>query len=169
MAGIQLSLFGRTSWERFHQMTGWILEPCSSLSQISKFQCLLVEDGHTPEWCEGDALTSHGDCWTPNIGESPGCHSAGGASSSWQILEANVPEKYYSGPAVCSRILRLADKAGCPPPKEIEYLLLKQGGKYPGSRSARSKRYGCGERRDAKTQIVFWGALENPEIPFPLY
>ena len=28
-----LSLFGKTSWERFLQMTGWILEPCYPLSQ----------------------------------------------------------------------------------------------------------------------------------------
>ena len=26
---IQLSLFGKTSWERFLQMTGWTLEPVS--------------------------------------------------------------------------------------------------------------------------------------------
>ncbi len=27
MVYFQQSLFGKTSWERFHQMTGWILEP----------------------------------------------------------------------------------------------------------------------------------------------
>ena len=34
---------------------------------------------------------------------------------------------------LCSRFLRLAVRAGCPPPKEVEYLLLKQGGRYPSS------------------------------------
>lgn len=29
-AGIQLSLFGKTLWERFLQMTGWILQPMLS-------------------------------------------------------------------------------------------------------------------------------------------
>ena len=34
-------------------------------------------------------------------------------------------------PAQCSRFLRLAQLAGCPPPEEIEALFLKQGGVYP--------------------------------------
>ena len=131
MAAIQLSLYGKTSWERFHQMTGLILEPCCNLSQIPKFQCLLVEDGQMPEWCEGDVLTSHGGSWTPDIGESPRRHSDGEESLSWQILQANVPEKFYLSPALCTRLLKLAQIAGIPPPPKIEYLLMKQGGQYP--------------------------------------
>ena len=42
-AGIQLSLFGKTLRERFLQMTGWILQPCSVRSQVPRFQCLLVD------------------------------------------------------------------------------------------------------------------------------
>ena len=61
----------------------------------------------------------------------PALRSVGGGCSSWRILQESVPQKYYLSPAVCSRILRLAVKAGCPPPAEIEYLLLKQGGRYP--------------------------------------
>ena len=53
MVYFQQSLFGRTSWERFFQMTGWTLEPCSQRSQPPTFQCLLLEDGQEPEWCEG--------------------------------------------------------------------------------------------------------------------
>lgn len=45
----------------------------------------------------------------------------------------SVPEKYYLSPGLCSRFLRLAVRAGCPPPQEVEYLLLKQGGRYPSS------------------------------------
>ena len=131
-AGIQLSLFGKTLRERFLQMTGWILQPCSVRSQVPRFQCLLV-DGHTPEWCEGDALIPLGDCWTPSIGENPPSYSGASACSSWQILQASVPEKYYLSPGLCSRFLRLAVRAGCPPPREVEYLLLKQGGRYPSS------------------------------------
>ena len=48
-------------------------------------------------------------------------------------LQASVPEKYYLSPGLCSRFLRLAVRAGCPPPREVEYLLLKQGGRYPSS------------------------------------
>ena len=54
MVYFQQSLFGKTSWERFHQMTGWILEPSYPLSQTPMFQCLLLEDGQEPEWCEGE-------------------------------------------------------------------------------------------------------------------
>ena len=108
-AGIQLSLFGKTLRERFLQMTGWILQPCSVRSQVPRFQCLLV-DGRTPEWCEGDALIPLGDCWTPSIGENPPSHSGASACSSWRILQVSVPEKYYLSPGLCSRFLRLAGR-----------------------------------------------------------
>ena len=102
MVGIQLSVFGKTLQERFLQMTGWILQPCSVRSQVPRFQCLLV-DGHTPEWCEGDALIPLGDCWTPSIGENPPSYSGASACSSWRILQASVPEKYYLSPGLCSQ------------------------------------------------------------------
>ena len=149
MVGIQLSVFGKTLQERFLQMTGWILQPCSVRSQVPRFQCLLV-DGHTPEWCEGDALIPLGDCWTPSIGENPPSYSGASACSSWRILQASVPEKYYLSPAVCSRILRLAAKAGCPPPVEIEYLLMKQGGRYPSCSPSSSG--GCGQWQSGETR-----------------
>ena len=132
MVYFQQSLFGRTSWERFFQMTGWTLEPCSQRSQPPTFQCLLLEDGQEPEWCEGIRLTSAGGSWMPSIGQAPDWHD-GSVSSSWRILEADVPTKYYLSPAICSRFLRLAQTTGCPPPEPVEYLLIKQGGKYPSS------------------------------------
>lgn len=117
------------SWERFHQMTGWILEPSYPLSQTPMFQCLLLEDGQEPEWCEGERLTSAGGSWTPSIGQAPDWHD-GSASFLWQTLEDGVPTKYFLSPAQCSHFLHLAEIAGCPPPAEIEALLLKQGGAY---------------------------------------
>jgi len=93
------------------------------------FQCLLLEDGQEPEWCEGERLTSAGGSWTPNIGQAPGWHD-GSASFLWQTLEDGVPTKYFLSPAQCSHFLHLAEIAGCPPPAEIEALLLKQGGAY---------------------------------------
>ena len=45
-------------------------------------------------------------------------------------LEDGVPMKYFLSPAQCSHFLHLAEIAGCPPPAEIEALLLKQGGAY---------------------------------------
>lgn len=133
MGYIQLSLFGKTSWERFLQMTGWTLEPCCSRSQTAKFQCLILEDGQAPAWCEGERLTCAGASWMPDIGESPRLHSGGSESSSWQILEGNAPQKYYLNPTACSHFLCLAQTTGCPPPEPVEYLLKKQGGRYPSS------------------------------------
>ncbi len=97
--------------ERFLQVTGWTLELCSSLSTQLKFQCLLLDDGHMPEWLEGR---------TP--------HNAGVESFSWQILEDNVPHKFFLSPAECSCILRYATNIGCQIPLPIEYILQKQGG-----------------------------------------
>ena len=128
---IQLSLFGKTSWERFLQMTGWTLEPSYPPSRTPKFQCLLREDGETPEWwCEGERLMCAGGSWTPSIGQAPEGWHEGSGFSSWRILEADVPQTYYLSPVQCSHFLRLAERAGGPPPKEIEQLLLKQGGRY---------------------------------------
>ena len=75
MVYFQQSLFGKMSWERFHQMTGWILEPSYPLSQTPMFQCLLLEDGQEPEWCEGERLTSLGGSWIYKA--FPGCFRGG--------------------------------------------------------------------------------------------
>ena len=160
----QLSLFGKTSWERFLQMTGWTLEPCYPRSTPLMFQCLLLEDGQEPEWCEGERLTSHGGSWTPNIGQAPDWHD-GSVSSSWQILEADAPTKYYLSPAQCTHFLKLAEIAGCPPPKEIEALFLKQGGRVPVTRPFQCFRM----RASAKdrTPEAFRNSFGLPTDPFP--
>ena len=56
-------------------------------SQVPRFQCLLREDGHTPEWCEGErADTRLATAWTPSIGENPaGSHS--GASAMFVVAD----------------------------------------------------------------------------------
>lgn len=94
MGHIQLSLFGKTSWELFHQTTGWILKPCWSRSQIPKFQCLLLETGKKLEWSEGIMLIYSSASWMPDIGESPRFLKEEDVSSSWQISEEHVPVKY---------------------------------------------------------------------------
>lgn len=163
---IQLSLFGRTSWEHFLQMTGWILEPSYPLSQTPRFQCLLREDGQEPEWCEGERLTSAGDSWTPSIGQDPGWHD-GSAFSSWQILAAGAPEKYFLSPGQCSRFLLLAQRAGCPPPAEIEALLMKQGGVYPSSDPFNA--FVCGERPSRDSMNNSEAASDFQLTLFPLF
>ena len=131
-------------------MTGWTLEPCYPRSTPPMFQCLLLEDGREPEWCEGERLTSHGGSWMPNIGQAPDWHD-GSVSSSWRILEADVPTKYYLSPAQCAHFLKLAEIAGCPPPKEIEALFLKQGARTRHQTLSMLPYAGIGQRQDAKS------------------
>ena len=163
----QLSLFGRTSEELWYQMTGWIISPCSALSsRTPKFQCLPLADGHMPEWCEGDALTWPGGSWTPSIGQGPGW-PGGSGSSSWRILEGGVLEKYCLSPGQCSYLLSLAHRAGCPPPKEIEALLLKQGGVYPSS--CPSSPSVCGKPPSGENGPSSKTALERQMTLFPRF
>ena len=107
----QQSLFGKTSSELGYLETGWIISPYCERSRAPKFQCLLLDSGQMPEWCEGDDVISPGAFWTPNIGQTLELH-AGKESFSWQILQANVPEKYYLSPAHCSRIPDLRNAGG---------------------------------------------------------
>ena len=139
----QQSLFGKTSSELGYLETGWIISPYCERSRAPKFQCLLLDSGQMPEWCEGDGVISPGASWTPNIGQTPELH-ADKESFSWQILEGGVLPKYCLSPVQCSHFLRLAERAGCPPPQEIEALFLKQGGAYPSSTPFSSS--GCGAR-----------------------
>ena len=162
----QQSLFGKTSSELGYQETGWINSPYCERSRAPKFQCLLLDSGQMPEWCEGDDVISLGASWTPNIGQTPELH-AGKESFSWQILQANVPEKYYLSPAHCSRILICAVLAGCPPPKPIEEILLKQGGVYPSSNPFPDCE--CAVVPSTTISECFSEALESGQIRFPLF
>ena len=65
--------------------------------------------------------------------QEPGGWQEGSGFLSWPILEGGVLPKYFLSPVQCSHFLRLAERAGTPPPKEIERLLLKQGGEYQSS------------------------------------
>src|SRR5699024_5685543 len=133
---------------------------------IPKFQCLLLESWQTLEWSEGMMLMCAGDCWMPDIGESPHFLKEEDVSSSWQILEENVLEKYYLKPANCNYFLRLAEKTGHPPPQPVEYLLKKQGGKYPSS--VPFKKDVCEVAQKIKTNRDSLEVSEEQEILFPL-
>ena len=147
MGYIQLSLFGKTSWERFLQMTGWILEPSCNHFPIPKFQCLLLEDGLTPVWCEGERLTCAGGSWMPSIGESPGLLSEERESSLWQILRGQRSAEILFKPRDMFPLPPPCTDYGCPPPEPVEYLLIKQGGKYPSSAPFRNGVCGWSEIR----------------------
>ena len=58
----------------------------------------------------------HGVCWMPNIGESP---SAAKESTLLQILQEDVPQKYYLSGRACQGILRRAERRG----KELPPML----------------------------------------------
>ena len=109
------------------------IRPCLRRSQRVRFQCLDLESGQTPEWREAEALISLGACTTPNISEQ---HSGAGVCSLSQILEEEVPGKYFLSPKACAGILRRAEFLGRELPPLLSEALEKQaeggGGKSPG-------------------------------------
>lgn len=132
MENIQLSLFGRTYPELFQVTTERILEPCLKKSQTPIFQCLQVENGQPQEWLEGGRLTQLGESLTLNIGEYP---SVENESTLSEILEDNVPEKYYLSPKACLGILRRAKNKGRKLPDNLRIALeqkVAEGGEVVG-------------------------------------
>lgn len=105
--------------------------------------------------------------WMPSIGESPGLFSEERESSLWQILEDSVLQKYYLSPVICSRFLRLAQTTGCPPPEPVEYLLIKQGGKY--SSSAPFRNGVCGVMQNQETSLLSSQVSDGQMNLFQLY
>lgn len=132
MDNIQLSLFGRTYPELFQVTTERILEPCLKKSQTPIFQCLQVVNGQPQEWLEGERLTQLGESLTLNIGEYPNVENESTLS---EILEDNVPEKYYLSPKACLGILRRAKNKGRKLPDNLRIALeqkVAEGGEVVG-------------------------------------
>lgn len=132
MENIQLSLFGRMYPVLFHQPTEQILEPCLKKSQKPIFQCLQVAGGQPQEWLEGEKLTPLGECLTLNFGEWPNVERESTLS---EILEDNVPEKYYLSPKACLGILRRAKAKGRKLPDNLRIALeqkVAEGGEVLG-------------------------------------
>lgn len=120
MENIQLSLFGRTYPELFRVTAERILEPCLKKSQTPIFQCLQVANGQPQEWLEGGRLTPLGESLMLNIGEYPNVENESTLS---EILEDNVPEKYYLSPKACLGILRRAKNKGRKLPDNLRIAL----------------------------------------------
>ena len=163
---IQLSLFGKTSLELCYQAINATILPYSNPLRAPRFQCLILDTGPMQEWCEGDGAIWHGVSWTPSIGRSPNSR-AEKESLLWQILQDNVPQRYYLTPGQCTRILGFAARVGCPPPKIIEALLLKQGGRYPLSYPFTDSK--CAEQPQTEIGNSSSGALENAQMSFRLW
>ncbi len=104
---------------------GVTFKPCLRRSQKAKFQCLDLESGRTPEWCEAEALISLGACTMPNISEQ---HSGVGACFLSRILKEHAPEKYYLSPKACAGILRRAERRGKDLPPLLKAALTQQAG-----------------------------------------
>ena len=163
---IQLSLFGKTSLELCRKILKLTILPYCDPLRAPKFQCLILDTGQMPEWCEGDGVIWHGVSWTRSIGRGPGW-PIGNESLLWQILQDTVPQKYFLTPGQCTRILGFAARVGCPPPKIIEALLLKQGGKYPLSCHFTDSK--CAELLQTATGGNSFGVLENEQMSFQLF
>ena len=68
---------------------------------------------------------SRGGCWTLNTGASP---REEGVSTLSQILQADVPRRYYLSRKACRGILRRAKERGKPLPPQLEQALRIQAG-----------------------------------------
>lgn len=88
-----------------------------------QFLDLRTANGNTQEKSWAMSQASHGDCSMLNIGES---HSADEESTLSQILEDNVPEKYYLSAKACRGILSRAEKRGKKLPEMLELALKEQ-------------------------------------------
>jgi hypothetical protein len=125
---IQLSLFGKTYPELSAQTAEKISEPCWKNLPAWNNQTLLSldlrggADGAKPEQSpETDGLWL-GDSLTLNIGESPKEESVSLLS---QILEDNVPQKYYLSARACQGILTRASRRGKQLPELLKTALLE--------------------------------------------
>lgn len=155
MGCIQLSLFGRMSPELSVPTEEKISELCwknlpALHSQTFQFLDLRVwgADGAKPvQSPEPDGLW-HGDSSMLNIGESPNVENVLRLS---QILEGNVPQKYYLSARACQGILTRASRRGKPLPDILRQALMDViGGANPYTLKIRS---GCsGGGKDALVQ-----------------
>ena len=126
---IQLSLFGKTCQERSAPTEEKISGPCwknlpAWNNQTLQFLDLRVggAGGAKPEQSpETDGLWL-GDSLMLNIGESPREESVSLLS---QILEDNVPQKYYLSARACQGILARASRRGKPLPELLKNALLE--------------------------------------------
>ena len=68
-------------------------------------------------------IPSHGECLMQDFGECPSAVEESGLS---QILEENVPLKYYLSAKACEGVLRRAEKRGKKLPEILEEALKQQ-------------------------------------------
>lgn len=95
----------------------------SATSQMKPYQFLLLRSGSAQERSWETVTPLPGDSWTRNTGESPREENVSTLS---QILQADVPEKYYLSPKACLGILRRASVRGKELPVPLRKALERQ-------------------------------------------
>ena len=128
MADIQDTSYGRMSPAPSPRTKARTSKPSSkrssaSPSRRSRCLCLKRHDGPTPTftWETDGALRT--ELLTHNTGEFP---SEDAASTLSQILQAEVPEKYYLSQKACLGILRRASARGKELPEVLRLALERQ-------------------------------------------
>ena len=118
-------LYGKTSPEPFLVTQVKTSASSSKSSAGSKTRPLrfLRLSGNQQGWSRETAGVLPGESSTPNIGESP---SAVRESSLSQILEAEVPAKYFLSERACEGILRRAKARGEELPPMLKEALEQQ-------------------------------------------
>ena len=127
MECIQLSLSGKMFPELSAQTAEKISEPCWKnlpTRHNQTFQFLDLRgggDGARPEQSSETAGLWHGGCSTLNVGECPSVESVSQLS---QILEVNVPQRYFLSARACQGILTRASRRGKALPDLLKTALL---------------------------------------------
>lgn len=91
------------------------LKTCCRLEEV------LISHGYSLKWEKLGAIESNGKCSTQKISESPKIEKE---SSLLDILETDVPEKYFLSEAKSSMLL---SKLPISAQEEIEEILVKEG------------------------------------------
>lgn len=89
----------------------------------AEFKSLIAEtlsDSSSPTWLNSGSVGSHGEYWTANSGES---RSAAGACSLSQVLQSEVPSKYFLSAKAAAGILRRAERRGKVLPPQLSVAL----------------------------------------------
>ncbi|MEI3084500.1 MAG: DNA cytosine methyltransferase [Oscillospiraceae bacterium] len=134
-----------------------------STSQTPMFQCLLLEDGQEPEWCEGERLTSAGGSWTPSIGQAPDWHD-GSASFLWQTLENGVPTKCFFKPRTMQSLPAFGGDRGLPAACGDGGSFIEAGRRVPVTRPFQCFRMRASAKE--RTETAFRNSFGLPTDPF---
>lgn len=165
MECIQLSLSGKMFPELSAQTAEKISEPCwknlpTRHNQTFQFLDLRGGDGARPEQSSETAGLWHGGCSTLNVGECPSVESVSQLS---QILEVNVPQRYFLSARACQGILTRASRRGKALPDLLKTALLDMIEWWQGEAAYTLKiRSGCaGGGKGALVQTEKTGTLST--------